>query len=81
MPKWNADEPSVREKLILLTQRQAAESLQVSQAYLRASACPKVMLPGNGPRGKPVIRYSEDDLRTWARERSARASSPQRRSA
>jgi hypothetical protein len=62
----------------LLTQRQAAELLQVSQAYLRASRCPKLLLPGNGPRGKPVLRYSKGDLLEWTRVRRAPASAPHR---
>ena len=41
----------------MLTQREAAKLLQVSVAYLRASACPKYLLPGNGPRRKPLVRY------------------------
>ena len=49
-----------------LTLRQAAELLHVSGAYLRASSCPKVLLPGNGPRNKALIRYVTDDLKEWA---------------
>jgi hypothetical protein len=52
-----------------LTQRQAAELLQVSVSYLRASNCPKVLLPGNGRRGKPLVRYRMHDLVSWADSR------------
>jgi hypothetical protein len=50
----------------LLTQRQAARLLKVGVSYLRASSCPKVLLPGNGPKAKPVVRYRVRDLLDWA---------------
>ncbi len=53
-----------------LTQKQAAAVLQVSVSYLRASSCPKVLLPGNGKRGKPLVRYRQLDLLAWANSRS-----------
>ena len=52
-----------------LTQKQAARLLGVSVGWLRASACPKVFLPGNGPRGKPMLRYFRDDVLAWAGRR------------
>jgi hypothetical protein len=50
----------------LLTQREAAALLKVCVAYLRASSCPKLLLPGSGPRGKPVLRYLRSDVLSWA---------------
>jgi len=50
----------------LVPQRDAAAHLGVSVSYLRASSCPKVLLPGNGPRGKPLVRYRLSDLDRWA---------------
>lgn len=50
----------------LLTQREAAGVLRVSVAYLRASSCPKLLLPGSGPRGKPLVRYLRSDVLSWA---------------
>jgi hypothetical protein len=61
-----------------LTQREAARLLRVSVSYLRASSCPKHNLPGNGPRGRPLVRYLRDELLTWG---SARALSSSRRKA
>jgi hypothetical protein len=58
-----------------LTQREAAQLLRVSVSYLRASSCPKHLLPGNGPRGRPLVRYLRDEVLTWA---SARALKPAR---
>lgn len=46
----------------LLTQRQAAAYLGVSVSYLRASNCRQVKLPGNGPKGKALVRYRKADL-------------------
>lgn len=53
-----------------LTQREAARLLRVSVSYLRASSCPKHLLPGNGPRGKPLVRYLRDEVLAWASTRS-----------
>lgn len=50
----------------LLTQKEAAAYLRVSPAYLRASSCPKILLPGNGRRGRPMVRYRVEDLIAWA---------------
>ena len=41
----------------ILTQKEAANLLRVSVSFLRASGCPKHLLPGNGLRGKPLVRY------------------------
>ena len=49
-----------------IPQREAAAYLGVSVSYLRASTCPKVLLPGTGPRGKPLVRYRLADLDRWA---------------
>lgn len=53
----------------LLTQRDAADLLKVSVSYLRSSSCPKVLLPGNGPRRKPLVRYLRSDVLSWALSR------------
>jgi hypothetical protein len=53
-----------------LTQREAATLLRVSVSYLRASSCPKHLLPGNGPRGRPLVRYLRDEVLAWATARS-----------
>lgn len=50
----------------LWTQREAAFYLGVSSRYLRASDCPKLLLPGTGPRGKKLVRYDPSDVRSWA---------------
>ena len=53
----------------LLTQREAADLLKVSVSYLRSSCCPKVLLPGTGPRGRPLVRYLRSDVLNWALSR------------
>ena len=50
-----------------MTQREAARLLGVGVSYLRASSCPKYLLPGNGPRGRPLLRYRRDEVLAWAR--------------
>jgi hypothetical protein len=65
----------------LLTQRNAAELLKVSVSYLRASDCPKMLLPGNGPKARPIVRYRRSEILAWCEHWTARASAPQRRSA
>lgn len=52
-----------------LTQKEAARLLRVSVAYLRASSCPKHHLPGNGPRGKPLVRYRRAEVVAWGLSR------------
>jgi hypothetical protein len=61
-----------------LTQREAARVLRVSVSFLRASSCPKHLLPGNGPRGRPLVRYLRSEVLAWA---TARALTPARRKA
>lgn len=51
----------------LWTQAQAAAFLSVTPRYLRDSGCPKTLLPGNGPSGRPLVRYDPDEVRSWAR--------------
>ena len=46
-----------------LTQREAAVLARVSVSYLRASRCPKILLPGRGRR--PMVRYSRADVVAW----------------
>ncbi len=53
----------------LFTQKEAAALLNVSVSYLRASSCPKVLLPGTGPRGKSLVRYLKADVLSWALSR------------
>ena len=50
----------------LLTQRQVARLLGVSPSYIRVSSCPKYLLPGNGPRGRPLLRYRLSEVLAWA---------------
>lgn len=56
----------------LFTQKDAAAYLRVSPAYLRASSCPKILLPGNGKKGRPMVRYRVEDLVAWAERRLPR---------
>ena len=66
-----AEGPASHDGERLWTQAEAAEYLCVSQRYLRASSCPKILLPGTGTRGKPLVRYSAADVRGWAAQRRA----------
>lgn len=58
----------------LLTQKEASAYLRVSSAYLRASSCPKILLPGNGKMGRPMVQYRVEDLIAWAERRLMRQS-------
>lgn len=49
-----------------LTQKAAARLLGVSTGWLRASRAPRLQLPGNGPAGQPLLRYSRTALLEWA---------------
>jgi hypothetical protein len=49
-----------------LTQKAAARLLGVSTGWLRASSAPRLQLPGNGPAGQPLLRYSRTALLAWA---------------
>ena len=49
----------------LWTQQEAATHLRVSVRYLRASTCPKVLLPGNGRTKRRLVRYEPDAVRRW----------------
>lgn len=51
--------------MTLWTQKEAAAELRVSVSYLRNSECPKVFLPGNGKKGKPMVRYEPAQVRAW----------------
>ncbi len=53
-----------------MTQPQAAAMLAVSVRYLRASTCPKTLLPSLKPGGRPLIRYKLGDVLDWADSRS-----------
>jgi hypothetical protein len=46
-------------------QREAAYYLGVSARYLRDSDCPKVLLPGNGKSGQPIVRYDPVHVKAW----------------
>jgi hypothetical protein len=50
----------------LWTQKQAAAFLRVSVRYLRSTGCPRVALPGNGLRGRRVVRYDPGAVKNWA---------------
>lgn len=56
----------------LWTQKEAAAYLSVSVAYIRNSECPKVLLPGNGPKAKPLVRYDPAEVRAFAEARSTK---------
>lgn len=56
----------------LWTQTEAAAFLCVTARYLRDSSCPKILLPGNGKKGQPLVRYDPEEVRAWARARAAR---------
>ena len=45
-----------------MTQREAAAYIHASVSYLRASGCKQTLLPGNGPKGKKLVRYRKEDL-------------------
>lgn len=52
----------------LWTQREAAAALRVSARYLRESSCPRVLLPGNGKKGHPLVRYDPTEVAAWAEQ-------------
>lgn len=52
----------------LLTQKEAAARLRVSVGYLRASGCPKVLLPSLKPHGRPLVRYDAAEIEAWMRQ-------------
>jgi hypothetical protein len=49
----------------ILSQKEAAALLRVSVSFLRASSCPKHLLPGNGLRQKPLVRYLRSEVLDW----------------
>lgn len=55
----------------LLTQKEAAGVLRVSVSYLRASDCPKVLLPSRGKRA--LVRYRQSEIMAWAEKWTARS--------
>jgi hypothetical protein len=55
-----------------MTQREAARVLRVSVSFLRASSCPKHLLPGNGPRGSALVRYLRSEVLAWGATRALR---------
>lgn len=59
-----------------LTQRAAARLLGVSVSFLRASSCPRVEVPGNGPKKQPLIRYFREDVLAWAGRRRTLQEAP-----
>ena len=60
----------------LWTQPEAAYYLGVSARYLRESDCPKVLLPGTGKKGQPLVRYEPAAVMAW--KDAWRTRSPQR---
>lgn len=61
----------------LWTQEEAAGFLRVSTRYLRGSVCPKIFLPGNGPkRAESVVRYRPEDVIEWANRWSTSRRTP-----
>lgn len=57
----------------LVRQREAAQAIAVSVAWLRASECPKVLLPGNGPKRRPLVRYRMSEVLAWAEQRKVKS--------
>lgn len=57
----------------LMTQKEAAALLKVSRSWLRASECPKVLLPGNGPKRRNLVHYRMSDIERWAEERTRKS--------
>jgi hypothetical protein len=51
---------------VALSQKAAARLLGVSVAWLRCSSAPRALLPGNGPGGRPLLRYDRAALLAWA---------------
>lgn len=49
----------------LLTQQEAADLLRVSVRYLRASTCPKVLLPSTRPGARKLVRYDRNAIEGW----------------
>jgi hypothetical protein len=62
----------------LWTQREAAAFLGVTPRYLRDSTCPKILLPGNGKKGQPVVRYDSKQVREWVAAWNTGSASPRR---
>lgn len=62
-----------------MTVAEAAALLKVTPGYIRDSDCPKVKLPGNGPKGKAIIRIRRAAFNAWVEGHEARATTPQRR--
>lgn len=60
-------ESSVGQAERLWTQREASSFLGVTPRYLRDSSCPKMLLPGNGVKHQPLVRYDPAEVRAWAR--------------
>lgn len=60
-----------------LTQKEAAALLRVSVSYLRASDCPKVLLPSRGKRS--LVRYRESEMMAWTERWTARSTLQLRR--
>jgi hypothetical protein len=55
----------------LWTQKEAAEFLGVSPRYVRDSTIPKVLLTGNGPARRPLVRYDPRAVERWCKLNSA----------
>lgn len=60
----------------LWTQKEAAAYLGVSVSYIRASTCPKALLPSQGKRNaRPLVRYRRQEVEDWLARHTARATS------
>lgn len=58
----------------LLTVKEAAALLKVSQSYLRNCDCPKVRLPGGRGDGRHVIRFDRAELQEWVQSHRVKRS-------
>ena len=56
----------------ILCQEDAARLLGVSSRYLRDSGAPKLLLQGNGPQGRYLVRYVRSEVLGWAMNQRGR---------
>ncbi len=52
----------------LWTVEMTAAYLHVSERYLRESSCPRVLLPGNGTAGTPLVRFDPAEVKDWEQQ-------------
>jgi hypothetical protein len=54
------------------TYAEAGALIGLSEDYVRRSDIPKTLLPGTGPKGRPLPRILRTDLEAWiAKQRKA----------